>query len=76
MEIFDVEDYSLWGFFVCAKFHGQILIKANFFNPFFTLHARDTLLQIENLLQLTVELLINASTSQYYDNLGCYPPLI
>jgi hypothetical protein len=31
MEFFDVEDYSLWGFFVCAKFHGQILIKTNNF---------------------------------------------
>jgi hypothetical protein len=51
-------------------------LKLTFFNPFFTLHACDILLQIENLLQLIVELLINASILQNYDNLGCYPPLV
>ncbi len=34
------------------------------------------MLQIKNLLQLTIELLICAPISQHYDNLGCYPPLI
>jgi hypothetical protein len=64
------------GIFYICKVHGQIIIKTYIFNPFLTLHACDSLLQIENLFQLTIELLISASISQYYDNFGCYPPLI
>ncbi len=52
-------------FFVCEKFHKQIPMKLLIFNLFF-LHCSvcDTLLQIKNVLQLTIELLICALISQ------------
>jgi hypothetical protein len=63
-------------FLYVQSFMDKFSLKLIIFNPIFTLHACDTLLQIENLFQLLVELLISASISQYYDNLGCYAPLI
>jgi hypothetical protein len=50
----------------------------SFMDLIFFLHCNvcDALLQIKNVLQLTIELLICAPISQHYDNLRCYPPLI